>query len=42
MNQLSFHVSSKKLQNEGLKLNSNIEKDIKDTLGLFKNIKNEM
>jgi len=42
MNQLSFHVSSKKLQNAGLKLNSNIEKDIKDTLGLFKNIKNEM
>jgi hypothetical protein len=38
MNQLSYHVSQKKLNNEGLILNSNIEKDIKETIKLLKNI----
>tara|TARA_Y100001936_G_scaffold247837_1_gene294503 strand:+ start:243 stop:1166 length:924 start_codon:yes stop_codon:yes gene_type:complete len=38
MNQLSYHVSQKKLNKEGLVLNSDIEKDIKDTLNLLKNI----
>ena len=38
MNQLSYHVSQKKLNNEGLLLNSDIEKDIKETIKLLKNI----
>jgi nucleoside-diphosphate-sugar epimerase len=38
MNQLSYHVSNEKLNSEGLKLKSNIDRDIKDTLSLFKNI----
>ena len=38
MNQLSYHVSQKKINNEGLFLNSDIERDIKDTLKLFQNI----
>jgi len=38
MNQLSYHVSQKKLNNEGLILNSNIEKDIKETIKLLENI----
>ncbi len=38
MNQLSYHVSQKKIRNHGLVLNSNIEKDIKDTINLLKNI----
>ena len=38
MNQLSYHVSQKKLNNEGLILNSNIEKDIKETKKLLENI----
>ena len=38
MNQLSYHVSQNKLNNEGLFLNSNIEKDIKETIKLLKNI----
>ena len=38
MNQLSYHVSQKKLNNEGLVLNSEIEKDIKETIKLLKNI----
>ena len=38
MNQLSYHVSQKKLNNEGLILNSNIEKDIKETIKLLRNI----
>ena len=38
MNQLSYHVSQKKLNNEGLVLKSNIEKDIKETIKLLKNI----
>ena len=39
MNQLSYHVDDTKLKNEGLKLNSGIDKDIKETLKIFKNIK---
>ena len=38
MNQLSYHVSQKKLNDEGLILKSNIEKDIKETLKLLNNI----
>jgi|TARA_B100000767_G_scaffold274314_1_gene306898 nucleoside-diphosphate-sugar epimerase len=38
MNQLSYHVSQKKLNEEGLFLNSDIEKDIKETIKLLKNI----
>jgi nucleoside-diphosphate-sugar epimerase len=39
MNQLSYHVDDTKLRNEGLKLNSNLEKDIEDTLNLFNYLK---
>ena len=39
MNQLSYHVSKEKLSRKGLRLNSNLEGDIVDTLKLFKNIK---
>ena len=38
MNQLSYKVDGSKIKNLGIKLNSSIEKDIKDTLHLFKNI----
>ena len=38
MNQLSYHVENKKLNRLGLNLNYSIEKDIKDTLHLFKNL----
>ena len=38
MNQLSYHVSKKKIEKEGLILNQNIENDIKDTLKLLGNI----
>ena len=38
MNQLSYHVSSKKLESNGLYLNGNIENDIKKTLKLLSNI----
>ena len=38
MNQLSYHVSQKKLNKFGLILNHDIEKDIKDTIKLLKNI----
>ena len=38
MNQLSYHVSKKKLNKEGIRLNSKIKNDIKDTLFLIKNI----
>ena len=38
MNQLSYHVSKKKLNKEGIQLNSKIKNDIKDTLFLIKNI----
>ena len=38
MNQLSYHVSSRKLENNGLYLKGNIENDIKQTLKLLSNI----
>ncbi len=38
MNQLSYHVSNLKLTKAGLKLGNNLDKDIKDTLILLKNI----
>ena len=38
MNQLSYHVDKKKLNNEGLHLNSKIVNDIKDTIKLLENI----
>ena len=38
MNQLSYQVSSKKLENNGLYLRGNIENDIKQTLKLLSNI----
>ena len=38
MNQLSYHVSKKKIEKEGLYLNYNIENDIKNTLKLLGNI----
>ena len=38
MNQLSYHVSSKKLESNGLFLKGNIENDIKKTLKLLSNI----
>ena len=38
MNQLSYHVSKKKIQKEGLNLNQDIENDIKETLKLLGNI----
>ena len=39
MNQLSYHVDKKKLSNRGLFLNSSLDRDVADTLNLFKNIK---
>ncbi len=38
MNQLSYHVDSAKIKQLGLVLNNSIEKDIKETLSLFKNL----
>ena len=38
MNQLSYHVSQKKINRYGLILNSDIEKDIRDTIKLLRNI----
>ncbi len=38
MNQLSYHVSKKKLNKKGLHLNGKIEIDIKETLKLLQNI----
>jgi len=38
MNQLSYHVSKKKLNKEGLNLKNKISDDIKDTIKLLKNI----
>ncbi len=38
MNQLSYHVDSKKLSEQGLQLSHKIENDIKDTINLLKNI----
>ena len=42
MNQLSYPVADQKIKNKGLILKSNIDVDIKDTLLLFKYLKNEM
>ena len=39
MNQLSYHVDKKKLSDKGLFLNSNLDRDIANTLNLFKCIK---
>ena len=38
MNQLSYHVSQNKINKFGLILNHDIEKDIKDTIKLLRNI----
>lgn len=38
MNQLSYHVDNTKLKKLGLNLNNSIEKDVKETLNLFKNL----
>jgi UDP-glucose 4-epimerase len=38
MNQLSYHVENKKLKKLGLSLNYSIDKDIKETLNLFKSL----
>ena len=38
MNQLSYHVSQNKLNNEGLVLKADIEEDIKETIKLLRNI----
>ena len=40
MNQLSYHVDDSKIRKYGLKLNSELQKDIDDTLKLFKYLKN--
>jgi UDP-glucose 4-epimerase len=40
MNQLSYNVLSKKIQNEGFKFSGSIEQSISDTLKLFKSITN--
>ena len=37
MNQLSYHVENKKIKSLGIKFHGSIEKDIKETLSLFKN-----
>ncbi len=42
INQLSYKVNGTRIASKGLKLNSNLEKDIKQTLNLFKNVNNEM
>ena len=39
MNQLSYHVDSTKLKNEGLSLRSNLEKDIENNLNFFNYLK---
>ena len=39
MNQLSYHVDKKKLTKRGLFLESSLDRDIANTLNLFKNIK---
>ena len=39
MNQLSYHVDDSKLKRAGLNLNTKIDNDIKDTLNLFKYLK---
>jgi nucleoside-diphosphate-sugar epimerase len=42
MNQLSYHVDDQKIKKKGLILKSNIDVDIKETLSLFKHLKDEM
>ena len=39
MNRLSYHVSKKKLSAKGLYLNSNLDRDIANTLNLLRNLK---
>ena len=39
MNKLSYIVEKNKIKKIGLNLNYSIEKNIKDTLDLFKNLK---
>ena len=39
MNQLSYHVDNKKLSSLGLKLNSSIQNDIKETIKLLSGLK---
>ncbi len=39
MNQLSYHVSKKKLSSKGLYLSSSLDRDIANTLNLFRNVK---
>ena len=38
MNQLSYHVDKSKITSYGIKLNSNIDSDIKNTLNLINNL----
>ena len=38
MNQLSYHVDKSKITSNGIKLNSNIDNDIKNTLNLINNL----
>ena len=38
MNQLSYQVDKKKLNNEGIQLKNKIINDIRDTMTLLKNI----
>ena len=42
MNQQSYKVSKKKIMSEKINLNQKIEKDIKSTMKLFRNFKNEV
>ena len=35
LNQYSYHISNNKFNNEGIKLKSKIENDIKNTLKIF-------
>ena len=39
MNQLSYHVDDSKIRKYGLKLNSDLQKDVDDTLKLFNYLK---
>ena len=39
MNQLSYHVSNRKLKKRGINLTSKISQDIKETLKIFKSLK---
>ena len=42
INQLSYKVKKEKIMSKGIFLNANLDKDIKQTLNLFKNINNGM